>query len=383
MTQDTLGAEAVTDPGPANDVDIDQWMTTTGQTIAYWLLNFVLAAPVDGSKGRGVVNWLDSKGDWDALYPEIAGYYLQFLAILGSTFDRSGECLAHATSIVEWLDEISLRGPPRTRYHRIMKTDWRNGANFSFDMAMILRGLGKIGERFPQLRRDDLIDRYHSFVIHEESATLLSSHKVVGPAVLPERWSTTFGLHQLKSAAAIGSVFGIATGKEQQPDIVENTIEECLSLFRRQLKDRHTAWVFHQLFYFAEGALMLHADSELPWLASAALDALNLAVSSSDSGASFYDSAGTDEAVERSDVIAQALRVASILAAGGLLDRTEWPILRSWLLNRLACFVDPNGGVRFDNSRGHTNAWAALFVWQALYMARVESDAWIMASELI
>ena len=80
--------------------------------VAAWLLRRGVLA------GGGVVSWWADARAWHSCYPEIAGYYLQFLAYLGADVAGAPARADVAARVVGWLDRIAADGPPRTHYHR-------------------------------------------------------------------------------------------------------------------------------------------------------------------------------------------------------------------------------------------------------------------------
>src|SRR5690349_19061712 len=82
--------------------------------LASWLVSEEVVRN-EATLAGGVAGWINLNGRPEGLYPEIAGYHLQFLAAA----QAAGADPAHATlakRVVTWIDAISRDGPPYTLY---------------------------------------------------------------------------------------------------------------------------------------------------------------------------------------------------------------------------------------------------------------------------
>src|SRR5438093_555477 len=111
--------------------------------IESWLLDSCIQIP-DGPQRGGVAGWLDWLGKPAFVYPEITGYYLTWLAFLKiASPDQLDRIRSRAGAALGWLASWleSDRLPP-TRIYLLPETeDWRNRVTFSFDLAMLWRGV--------------------------------------------------------------------------------------------------------------------------------------------------------------------------------------------------------------------------------------------------
>src|SRR5262245_12425536 len=81
----------------------------TSNGLAGWLLSDTVVRrepPHDGA----VISWLDADATWNSLYPEIAGYHLQFCSLQG----HARNAQSYAARISNWLDRIAPEGNPPT-----------------------------------------------------------------------------------------------------------------------------------------------------------------------------------------------------------------------------------------------------------------------------
>src|SRR5437867_5322968 len=119
---------------PARD---QQSIETTRDTVARWLLHGG-AQIRDGAHAGGVAGVVSGNGSAEYVYPEITGYYLQWLAWYAVSRGHSMQLVERAKAAQGWL-RTWLRSEelPATRVHlRVSADDWRNGAVFFFDVAM-------------------------------------------------------------------------------------------------------------------------------------------------------------------------------------------------------------------------------------------------------
>src|SRR6266496_747708 len=110
--------------------------------LARWLLSDAVQLSHGPERG-GVAGSVDAEGGLEYLYPEITGYYLQWLAWQASRDGRIATLAARAAAAQAWLARwiVPDRVPHTRVYLRTGQADWRNHASFCFDLAMALRGL--------------------------------------------------------------------------------------------------------------------------------------------------------------------------------------------------------------------------------------------------
>ena len=346
--------------------------------LAEWLLSPAVLRETSPA-GAGVANWLWPDGTHDGLYPEIGGYYLQFLALAGSERRHPGSvdparARAAARRVIAWLDEAGAAGDPLTLYHRDMaQSDWRNRCLFVFDLAMILRGFACVAARWPGVLETETMSRYAASARSLSSDGRLASHRLragAAAADVPAKWSTLEDVHHVKAAAAIAGL-----GDASFTAAVSDTLAAQAAELDRQGAERLRE--LHPFLYLIEGWLMLwgrSGDSACLDRAGAAFR-LVLAELDADRG-TLPPIAGRADLPVRADVLAQALRAGLVLAAAGWFDAagaTAWSRARGGLRAALLDRLTPEGAVAFDPVGRHRNIWASLFCWQAfLFLAQAE-----------
>jgi len=339
--------------------------------IAAWLLAGGVQMRA-GVHSGAVAGALDADGQARYLYPEITGYYLQWLASLATRTSRGEALTEPAAAAQRWLAAtIAESEAPPTRYLRGADSDWRNSAVFCFDMAMVLRGLAaataqRLIDADPKLVAavcvwlDRLIAADGEF-----DACLVVSRG----AAVPDRWSTRRGAFLAKAASGL---------------IVASTLLPIPGRILRAAKATFAASLqraqqvphddTHAFLYTIEGVLAAgddpHARAVLPVLARQFASLLERA-----DATGYVPESAIDSGVMRLDVIAQALRVATRLVVAEVGQRR--PVLDR-LEQTLIANVQANGALPFAARREPTpwSVWAAMFSEQALaWRQRVDLGA--------
>jgi hypothetical protein len=219
--------------------------------------------------------------------------------------------------------------------------DWRNRAMFSFDLAMMLRGVAAAAAVIGAARAREvacvLVGWLERFVDAEGQ---LMSHIALQPGPLPRRWSTREGPYQTKTAAAVLSV-------------PAHWLSARVSASARRTLARWTGRAaehvpLHARCYALEGECMAGGRIDAtPLLAHRLLDG------------SLAEDAGCESGLPRSDIQAQALRLLCLQAHTGWdgIDAMSQALLRH---------VRDDGSVVFRVGEAHANVWCALFAHQAL-----------------
>lgn len=312
----------------------------------------------NGTHRGAVAGTIYTGGEAQYVYGEITGYYLHWLASLPPESIRSGAPAQHAMSAITWLEQY-LRGSefPLTRiYLRDAVDDWRNEALFAFDLAMIAGGLALVRRsRLAPVSSSliaDLQRWLQRFVRDDGLAVCLSrtSH-----ATLPQRWSTSGGAFTAKTASRI-----LLLGQELTLD--ETLLVACRQLLQNtaQKAERHGIDMVHPTLYALEGCL-LSPDADLEKLATwfGQITALM------DNAGTLPESAQTPH-IRRTDIIAQALRVAvfleSLLQQPGRYRDVSRNLARA-LIGRIRA----DGSLPFSaDGKPEANVWSAMFAEQAL-----------------
>lgn len=280
-------------------------------------------------------------------YGECAGYYLSFLA--NRRKDETLYCdllERRAASVQRWLASQWQSTPALTRVHMEAVTEWRNGLVFSFDLAMILRGIAS----WHQASRKSLWEgepiASALLDLCDRDGVLLAARKRAPLARVPDTWSVHAGPFQLKVAAALLTykrVFGGPLG-----GVAQRLLERLGASFGARRVFEHPP---HAALYAAEGALQAHVSGAATWAVPLVEGLCQRLVDGE-----------RDPELWRSDVLAQLIRLRLVL---GLRRATT-----DSLLPLLANAVGPDGSVGFRPAPGgDANTWCALFAHQALSWA--------------
>jgi len=360
--------------------------------IARWLLTGP-AQQSDGPHAGAVGGWIGTDGRAGYVYPEITGYYLQWLAWMTRRHGRQPLYVARAEAAVGWLTQWLADERPPTRIYVVSRDDWRNDALFTFDLAMVLRGIGAAAKTGLITTPAKVVDRTCS-----ELARIIGSdgqfeacirHR--GDENFPERWSTRRGPFLAKAAA------GILDAGQTLPNIpaallsaARQTFDASLDALARAPHDET-----HPFLYAVEGFLARPDDraftARLPKIA-AHFDALVARGRSSGR----IPEAKSSDGLFRLDIVAQTIRAGLLLdahrrdrisrrsecvpprsplrgfaAPGGGAIRALGAARRrelDSLADTLAQYVSADGALPFspDALDVQFNVWTALFAEQAL-----------------
>lgn len=372
-THSSLATSRAARPAPAHD------------PLAAWLLN--VAQCRSGPHAGAVAGCVSVSGAASYVYPEIAGYYLQWLAWRALRFGGTDELAEHARAVQRWLAHwLMLPGTP-TRVHLDgTSDDWRNHAVFCFDVAMVLRGLGAAASQRliePEAAVVDGMSRVLERMIAPDGIFVAClPHTTNG--VLPDRWSTRRGPFLAKAAAGVLRAATVLPGVPASVTrAAERTFAASLTLLARE-PHRET----HPLLYAFEGVLSLPRHPRfleaLPSV-SVQFDIL-LAHAAHDAHLPETLGLGAGQGPARVDVIAQALRIGYLLAA----HRPQQPpdrVALARLRQVMSRQIRPGGGVAFARSAApaKANVWATMFADQALAFAAPsrDADAWWRTDPLI
>lgn len=298
--------------------------------IASWLTSAGIQQAHGVGRG-GIAGKFDANGRIVFLYGEITGYWLSWASLYAPDPARMG-------AAVEFLQhQWSGPDPAPTRYGA--GSDWRNGALFSFDLAMILRGLADAAPVAGQDRCARTAARIVPWLDRMINAQgLLQSHHALNEAELPARWSTRPGPSQAKTAAAILQADVWLTPQ------LRSAARQTLAYWRERAIEHRD---LHPRFYAWEG----HA------CAGGAIDIATVLAECNDAGM-FPEQAGIPDSPSRGDIQAQGLR---LLCLGAAPDQA-----RDAVAAALIQHVQTDGSVRCHLDEPGGNVWCALFAHQAL-----------------
>jgi hypothetical protein len=302
----------------------------------------------EGPDAGGVAGTFDASGAPYYVYGEITGYYLHWLADHEPTLEV---CRA-ANAALLWATRVYSEDalPPTRIYLREKPDDWRNRAQFFFDLAMLVGGLSRAAHA-------ELIDPPGALLVRISSklARFVRDGRIVAMradkgAELPQRWSTLGGPFEAKAASRVLMAQEFVALPGTLVEACEREIEAvCAAAAQAPVE------MLHPTLYAIEGALSSGNPNARSGLARWLARLLAL-----ENGKGELPESPDGEPVWRSDVIAQALRV------GLALDADAEPLDR--LADALVARVRPDGAIAFrpDAEPPQLNTWCAMFAEQAL-----------------
>jgi hypothetical protein len=370
MTNRTSAAAVLARPAPAPDE-----IFAKARLVERWLLNPAIQV-ASGPYAGGIAGWMEADGSPSFAYGEITGYWLTWISGISGISGERDRVAARVRAAVDFLSAAwSGRTPPQTRFYLAAAApDWRNRAAFSFDMAMILRGLAHAAELIgsePCAAVAERIVPWLSCCIGPDGA--LATHLIMdsgGP--LPRRWSTEAGPFQAKTAAAI-----LQAPAVWLPAELASAARHTLAKWQGRAGEHAD---MHPRLYALEGEILaggnadpglgrpvVAADGWLPENATFPAAPQPRATPAGPPVDSLGGSRGSPKAV-RADVLAQTIRML-VLAEGSAVFDPWAPAMA--LLGALLDHVTEEGAVLFREKDGPRNVWCALFAAQAL--------AWLVA----
>ena len=336
-----------------------------------WLLTSAVQITTGADSG-GVAGWLNSSLQPEYLYLEITGYYLSSMAFIATTDPAlKDEAVARAELALGWLERLlndSVHLPTR-KYINQTEQDWRNQAVFSFDIGMVIRGIAAILPLCTDRARCETllaayVDRLRPFF--ENCSTLKSHIALDNSVVMPDKWSTRQDPHQLKIVSGFLFVPSDFQDRECLLGVLNGVLQQCRAPFPGDA----IALDMHPTHYYLEGAATtaLHGYSDISLEQVAGIYRRIMKHQMPDG--CLPSNLVSPDAVVRSDVIAQALRIGSILRDLGYLTDAQELEQLDRLYAALLKFIAPSGAVSFFPIDGahptFWNAWCAMFAHQAL-----------------
>ena len=323
--------------------------------IRAWLRSSALI----GSNGA-VRSWLNpAKPGYD--YPEAGGLWLSAMLSERAPLHSDPGLAPLARRVGDWVVQQVEGDGAVSRY----------GRRYTFDAAMVLRGLSDARDAGLVLHgSDEAVARSTDFVLKSVMARRASFPPAFGDDV--QRWSENFGPHLLKLALALPAAVLADTQVRQQ--ILAPAFSDLQALERDGRFPVHSGsdqTYLHAHCYAVEGLLRIG-----PMLSGVAGDASNaarraatwLASVQRDDGAlhAWADSLRTWGPL-RADATAQAVRIWATL--GG------YDVQIGRALSFLATLQAPDGGIRYEPGCDDVNSWVTLFTMQAATFAGVASGA--------
>ncbi len=344
------------------NAEISLFSTAAADRLRQWLLH----GPAQIAKGAefgAIAGTVTERGDADYAYGEITGYYLHWLSSphLRRVVDEA-LLVSKAKVALAWCERrFSTPGFVPTRVSietspAAIADDWRNSAEFCFDLAMLVGGIVAARRRSlvetPKALLAMLLSRLQAFAREDGLAPFES---VNAQASLPLRWSTQSGPFLTKAAARILSAEFIV----EVPSALSAACHAQVERFGASppLGD----YPVHPALYFLEGELAVACERN-----GASARVLRGILDHASADGSLPESVATAQ-IKRADIIAQALRVGLLLRACG--DRKAPSEKQLDLLaTQLAGRVRPDGAIAFQEDRlpAQLNVWCAMFAEQAL-----------------
>ncbi len=358
-----------------------------------WLLNSGIQND-KGSSAGGFNSWLDlEKKSYSYVYSEITGYGITSLLFLLGYFGKEFY-VQKAFSAYKWLSEIAMDecGGVRTRDYF---TDMVGSEHYSFDSrniyafdnGMVLYGIinlyRKTGER-PVLNlalkiADFLIDKMRK----DDGSFFAIYNSETGEKIdVPDKWSTQSGSFHSKLALGFTDLYDV-TKEQKYADVVIRLCESSMKFqdesgrFITDRKDKSTH--LHPHSYSAEGLLYAGRYFGVKDLIDSADMAVKWSLSSVREDGGIPKKFGEEGFIPyyRSDILAQTLRLSSVLFSMGRLGEEYLNILKK-LRKCLVSFQyrsedSQDGGFYYGHTldgrkRDHLNSWCTMFALQALVM---------------
>jgi hypothetical protein len=302
------------------------------------------------------------------LYPEIAGYYLTWIRFLHEVLGEEYAWTVRKADIaVQWLiHQFENERALLTRYWPAGNHDWRNGATFSFDLAMIYRGLCGMENLVSEELRKRALDLVMSDLLRFGAAReTLTPFLTRNGDTIPDRWSTRPGGYQLKAAAAL------LFSAEPVPRGLESVAANTYKQWAYAPAESESFDNLHAALYCVEGLILFAVNG---WD-----EAWGLA-------AEKYRSVIRVFRCTQSDVTAQALRAGCILHGRGILPGLVSEEMLPKLAEALVTFIGSDGDVFYhrpsQSAKKHRSVWGGLFAHQALMFygeirnGNVPPEAW-------
>jgi len=328
--------------------------TTAAQALRIWLIDGpaqLNAGPETGA----VAGTIEPNGAAEYVYGEITGYYLHWLA---SGVADVADTTRKAESALSWVLRRygGTQLPPTRIYLFDDVADWRNRAQFCFDLAMLAGGLAKAELRGLITVPDALWSRFAVALARFTDAgriTALANGTDCG--ALPQRWSTRNGPFLAKAASRILLAPPRAAFPPQLWSAAQGTLDASAASAAAAVVE-----MLHPTLYAIEGAIcttQVSSDAAARWL--------NRVLDFDPGNGQLPES--PDSSVPRSDVIAQALRLAVWLRVQNANCAPDDATIES-LVTALTARVRSDGSIAFrpDSDVPQINSWCAMFAEQAL-----------------
>lgn len=343
-------------------------------------MHWMLASGIQSDEG-GYYAWYDLENkNHSFLYSEITGYAITALLFLYSLY-KDEILIERAKRAAHWIIKCALHdsGGVRTRLYRDDKNadkaySFSGGNLFTFDTAMVLYAMVNLYK---------YTDDQEILAVSKKIAQFLLEHVKSDGSIIPlfnvqtgrnlelrDKWSDQSGAFHAKVCLGLLGLFDI-TKDIRYRDAAKAICEHALVYQQesgRFITDRFEDTTnLHSHCYAAEGLLYAGLLLNIERFVQAAKKATQWIFQqlNSDGLNELYDaSSKTFNNFQRSDILAQALRLGMIFSA----QRRHIEDLKSLLLRYQYLGEDSQqkGGFFYSLDRAHINSWCSLFAVQAL-----------------
>ena len=332
-----------------------------------------------GEHDGGVLGYVDAVCDRWFVYPEIVGYYLTGLAFMAA--EDPGlhtQTVERARRALGWLARRSS-WTTRDYVHRSNGADWRNSAMFTFDLGMLLAGVGHWTQDESTATEARLLEAR----VVAELKQIPTVQRLLGPlrptvdighSPLPQRWSTRPGPHLVKVAAIILRSDNLH--RSELSDAAARSVQH----WKHFVAANNGAMQVHPVLYFVEGLIFAAISNSRSAITTHAHDVLFRILSDQTEEGDLPEQINPRGGLSRADITAQALRICSI--AIGADQRKFGPMLQQHAhrlyTSLIEHYLSNDGGVLgFRRSIGINNpssVWATIFTYQALRLYGIVSE---------
>ena len=329
--------------------------------------------------------WFDKdKGTNSFEYSEITGYGLTTLVFLNDILEET-KTIENAGKAMAWLEEKAMtkEGGILTRNYREgeernEKFSFESGNVLAFDTGMVLNGLVNIYNQTKDEKALNLAKRVAEFLLEKmfdnKKMHAIYNSKEEKVFEAGDKWSTQPGSYHAKISIGLLGLAEI-TGKKR---FEEAAIALCDFAITKQTEegrfvtnDTNDSTHLHPHCYSCEGLLFMGKKLDKEEYVKAVEKGITWAFENqaADGGINpFFDGNWNDN--QRSDVLAQVLRIGTALKTEGLLNTVSNEQF-SRLETRLLEMQDESGGFLYGKEldgqeRNCINAWCTMFALQAI-----------------
>lgn len=358
---------------------------------AEWLMNSGIQVTAPGENFGGFNSWFDTETrKYPYIYSEITGYGISTMLFL---YRNTGnpECLRRAEMAADYIisKAIAKNGGLLTRsyYDKLREAhdSFESQLIFAFDTGMVLNGMSKLAMLSGKDRYRECSEKLASFLMEtmqRNDGTFYAAYdgKTESPVDSAEKWSTQSGSFHAKLGVGLYNMSEL-TGEDKYLRAATRACNAALEF--QQESGRFISFSdnrgthMHPHCYTGEGLLFIGTKTGNMKYVEAARKATEWALGNQleDGGIPSAYMHGKLDQNQRSDTLAQALRLGMLLKKMGQLDDSASQRM-SRLKNRLIKFQyagenTQKGGFQYGQENGrqfrHLNSWCTMFAVQGLY----------------